>query len=87
MSPIADPAFPARVVELAEPRLPNSAWALLKVTVGGICGSDLEMYHHQVGYAFYLDNGHPALALGSWFYPAPAIATQLPAATPGLRGA
>jgi threonine dehydrogenase-like Zn-dependent dehydrogenase len=45
----ADPAFPASLVELPEPVLPNGAWARVAVTVGGICGSDLHLFAHNVG--------------------------------------
>lgn len=51
----ADPAFPASVVDLAEPSLPNAAWARIEVTGGGICGSDLHLFDRSMG-------GAPALA-------------------------
>ncbi len=46
---LADPAFPASLVELPEPVLPDAAWARVAVTVGGICGSDLHLFAHNVG--------------------------------------
>src|SRR5207248_3136818 len=46
---LADPAFPASLVELPEPALPGPAWARVAVTVGGICGSDLHLFAHNVG--------------------------------------
>ncbi len=46
---MADPAFPASLVELPEPDLPNEAWARVDVTVGGICGSDLHLFAHNTG--------------------------------------
>jgi threonine dehydrogenase-like Zn-dependent dehydrogenase len=45
----ADPTFPASVVELPEPSLPNGAWARVAVTIGGICGSDLHLFVHNTG--------------------------------------
>lgn len=47
----ADRSFPASFVELAEPELPGSAWARVGVTVGGICGSDLHLFHPTTGRA------------------------------------
>jgi threonine dehydrogenase-like Zn-dependent dehydrogenase len=44
-----DPSFPASLVELEPPALPGSAWARVAVTVGGICGSDLHLFSHNVG--------------------------------------
>jgi threonine dehydrogenase-like Zn-dependent dehydrogenase len=46
---MADPAFPASLVELPEPELPNNAWARVNVSVGGICGSDLHLFAHNTG--------------------------------------
>src|SRR4051812_25717638 len=37
----ADPSFPVSVVEADSPPLPGPEWARLRVTAGGICGSDL----------------------------------------------
>ena len=37
----ADPEHPVSLVEVDEPRLPRSDWARVRVTAGGICGSDL----------------------------------------------
>ena len=46
---LADPAFPASLVEVPEPELPGPAWARVAVTVGGICGSDLHLFAHNTG--------------------------------------
>jgi len=46
---MVDPEFPASLVELPEPRLPGTAWARVEVSVGGICGSDLHLFTHNVG--------------------------------------
>jgi len=46
---MADPAFPASLVEVPEPELPGAAWARVAVTVGGICGSDLHLFAHNTG--------------------------------------
>jgi len=46
---MADPAFPASLVDLPEPELPGTAWARVAVDVGGICGSDLHIFTHNVG--------------------------------------
>ncbi|MGO9874907.1 MAG: zinc-dependent alcohol dehydrogenase [Acidimicrobiia bacterium] len=46
---MADPDFPASLVEVNEPALPGPAWARVAVTVGGICGSDLHIFTHNVG--------------------------------------
>jgi L-iditol 2-dehydrogenase len=46
---MADPAFPASLVDLPEPELPGPAWARVEVTAGGICGSDLHLFAHNVG--------------------------------------
>jgi L-iditol 2-dehydrogenase len=46
---MADPAFPASLVDLPEPELPNGEWARVDVTVGGICGSDLHLFAHNTG--------------------------------------
>jgi threonine dehydrogenase-like Zn-dependent dehydrogenase len=46
---MADPEFPAALVELPEPELPGAAWARIAVTVGGICGSDLHLFAHNTG--------------------------------------
>jgi L-iditol 2-dehydrogenase len=45
---LVDPAFPARLVDLAEPELPGDAWARVAVTAGGICGSDLHLFGHNM---------------------------------------
>src|SRR5438132_9364822 len=46
---MADPAFPASLVDLPEPELPGAQWARVAVTVGGICGSDLHLFAHNTG--------------------------------------
>lgn len=45
----ADPEFPASLVDVPEPALPNAQWARVQVTVGGICGSDLHIFTHNTG--------------------------------------
>ena len=46
---LADPAFPASLADVPEPELPAADWARVAVTVGGICGSDLHLFTHNVG--------------------------------------
>ena len=46
---MADPAFPASLVDIDEPALPGDAWARVAVTTGGICGSDLHLFAHNTG--------------------------------------
>jgi L-iditol 2-dehydrogenase len=46
---MADPAFPASLVDLPEPELPGAAWARVAVATGGICGSDLHLFAHNTG--------------------------------------
>ena len=46
---MADPAFPASLADVPEPELPGPEWARVGVTVGGICGSDLHLFTHNVG--------------------------------------
>jgi threonine dehydrogenase-like Zn-dependent dehydrogenase len=46
---MADPEFPASLVELPEPELPSAAWARVEVVTGGICGSDLHLFAHNTG--------------------------------------
>jgi L-iditol 2-dehydrogenase len=46
---MSDLSFPATLVELPEPDLPNEAWARIAVTTGGICGSDLHLFSHNTG--------------------------------------
>jgi L-iditol 2-dehydrogenase len=46
---MADPAFPASLVDLPEPDLPSDAWARVVVSIGGICGSDLHLFTHNTG--------------------------------------
>lgn len=45
----ADPRFPASLVDLPEPDLPSPDWARVEVVSGGICGSDLHLFSHNVG--------------------------------------
>ena len=59
---LADPAFPASLVELPEPPLPGPDWARVAVTVGGICGSDLHLFAHNTG-------GSPTLRSASGAFP------------------
>lgn len=44
-----DPAFPASIVELPEPDLPDRTWARVAVLAGGICGSDLHLFTQTTG--------------------------------------
>jgi threonine dehydrogenase-like Zn-dependent dehydrogenase len=46
---LADPAFGASLVEIADPVLPTGAWARVAVTAGGICGSDLHLFSPDGG--------------------------------------
>ena len=46
---MADAAFPASLADIAEPPLPGPGWARVAVTAGGICGSDLHLFAHNVG--------------------------------------
>jgi threonine dehydrogenase-like Zn-dependent dehydrogenase len=46
---MADPEFPASLVELPDPELPGPAWARVGVSAGGICGSDLHLFAHNTG--------------------------------------
>jgi L-iditol 2-dehydrogenase len=46
---MADPAFPASLVDLPDPELPGREWARVAVTTGGICGSDLHLFAHNTG--------------------------------------
>jgi len=46
---MVDPLFPASLVDLPEPNLPGADWARVKVTSGGICGSDLHIFAHNTG--------------------------------------
>jgi L-iditol 2-dehydrogenase len=46
---MADPTFPASLVDVPEPELPNGAWARVEVASGGICGSDLHLFAHNTG--------------------------------------
>jgi len=47
----ADRSFPARLVEVDEPSLPGPDWARVRVTAGGICGSDLHIFSGNPGSA------------------------------------
>lgn len=57
----ADPKFPASLVTLPDPPLPGRAWARVRVSGGGICGSDLHMFRQTTG----------AIPLLSHFVPIP----------------
>lgn len=46
---MVDPEFPVSLADLPEPELPGPAWARVAVTAGGICGSDLHLFAHNVG--------------------------------------
>ena len=46
---LADPTFPASLVEVPEPALPGESWARVAVNVGGICGSDLHLFGTNMG--------------------------------------
>ncbi len=46
---MADPDFPASLVDLPDPELPGPGWARVEVAVGGICGSDLHLFAHNTG--------------------------------------
>lgn len=46
---MVDPDFPASLVDLPDPGLPGPAWARVAVVAGGICGSDLHLFAHNVG--------------------------------------
>ena len=46
---MADPEFPASLVDLPDPALPTDEWARVAVSVGGICGSDLHLFAHNTG--------------------------------------
>jgi L-iditol 2-dehydrogenase len=58
---LKDPAFPAELIEVDEPVLPNDEWARVAVTIGGICGSDLHLFDGKALRA-------PALG-GFWTFP------------------
>lgn len=45
----ADPEFPVSVVEKPSPELPGPRWARIRVTGGGICGSDLHLFKPTTG--------------------------------------
>jgi len=46
---LADPSFPASLVDVPPPDLPGPAWARVEVATGGICGSDLHLFTHNTG--------------------------------------
>jgi len=46
---LADPQFPASLVDVDEPALPGPDWARVEVLTGGICGSDLHLFSHNTG--------------------------------------
>lgn len=45
----ADPEFPVSIVERPSPALPGPQWARIRVTGGGICGSDLHIFKPATG--------------------------------------
>ncbi|RIK09942.1 MAG: alcohol dehydrogenase [Acidobacteria bacterium] len=45
----ADPEFPVSIVEKPSPDLPGPQWARIRVTGGGICGSDLHLFKPTTG--------------------------------------
>jgi L-iditol 2-dehydrogenase len=46
---MSDLSFPASLVDLPEPSLPNGEWARVAISTGGICGSDLHLFSHNTG--------------------------------------
>ena len=46
---LADPEFPASLVDVPEPELPRGDWARVAVTAGGICGSDMHLFKPTTG--------------------------------------
>lgn len=46
---LADPEFPASLVDVPEPALPRGDWARVAVTAGGICGSDMHLFKPTTG--------------------------------------
>ena len=46
---LADPKFPASLVDVPEPELPGASWTRVSVTGGGVCGSDLHLFTQNVG--------------------------------------
>jgi len=46
---MADPQFPASLVDLPEPELPGPSWARVSVSACGICGSDLHIFAGNTG--------------------------------------
>jgi threonine dehydrogenase-like Zn-dependent dehydrogenase len=46
---MADPSFPASLIDAPEPELPSETWVRVAVTTGGICGSDLHLFAHNTG--------------------------------------
>ena len=46
---LADPEFPASLVDAPEPELPRGDWARVRVVAGGICGSDMHLFKPTTG--------------------------------------
>jgi L-iditol 2-dehydrogenase len=46
---MTDLSFPASLVDVPEPTLPNEEWARVAISTGGICGSDLHLFSHNTG--------------------------------------
>jgi threonine dehydrogenase-like Zn-dependent dehydrogenase len=46
---LADPDFPASLVDLPEPEPPGPDWIRVAVSTAGICGSDLHLFAHNTG--------------------------------------
>jgi L-iditol 2-dehydrogenase len=46
---LADPDFPASLVDLPEPEPPRPDWIRVAVSTAGICGSDLHLFAHNTG--------------------------------------
>ena len=46
---LADPDFPATLVDAPEPELPRGDWARIEVVAGGICGSDMHLFKPTTG--------------------------------------
>lgn len=55
----ADPEFPVSLVEKPSPELPGPRWARVRVTGGGICGSDLHLLKPTTGLTPMLVNYVP----------------------------
>lgn len=46
---LADPEFPASLVDAPTPELPRGDWARVEVVAGGICGSDMHLFKPTTG--------------------------------------